>query len=220
MHHEGGDMYDAIIVGARCAGSPLAMLLARQGHAVLLVDRAEFPSDTLSTHGLKKPAVAKLSDWGLLDQVIASNCPPIRQLQADFGPFALVGSAPSVRGGVFEIAPRRYVLDTVLVEAAVRAGADLRERFTVDELLVEDGRVTGIRGHARRGESISERARIVIGADGRHSRVAQLANAQTTIDRGALCCAYYSYFSGVPMEGSSSTRVPAARSSPSRRTIT
>lgn len=190
-------MYDAIVVGARCAGSPLAMLLARQGHKVLLVDKAAFPSDTMSTHGAKIPAVARLKEWGLLDAVLASNCPPFHTLQVDLGPFALTGSPPGTSGVDYLVAPRRYVLDTILVEAAVAAGAELRERFTVDEILVEDGQVTGIRGHARGGTSVTERARIVIGADGRHSLVAQAVGAPVVVDRGTFCCGYYSYFSGV-----------------------
>ena len=84
-------MYDAIVVGARCAGAPTAMLLARKGYDVLLVDRASFPSDTLSTHYIHQTGVAWLKRWGLPDAVAASSCPPIRQLTLDVGPFALVG---------------------------------------------------------------------------------------------------------------------------------
>lgn len=194
-------MYDAIIVGARCAGSPLAMLLARQGHRVLLVDKASFPSDTLSTHGAKSPAVARLEDWGLLDAVLASNCPPMHTMHLDLGPFALTGAVAGIDSDRFIIAPRRRVLDTILVEAAVAAGAELRERFSVDEVLFEDGQVAGIRGHERGGASVTERARIVIGADGRHSTVAKEVGARAVVDRGTFCCGYYSYYSGVPLNG-------------------
>ena len=190
-------MYDAIIVGARCAGSPLAMLLAHQGHKVLLVDKGSFPSDIMSTHGLKVPAAARLKEWGLLDSVLASNCPPIHTQQIDFGPFALTGSSPGIDGVQLLVAPRRRVLDTLLVEAAVAAGAELREHFTVDEVLFEDGVVTGIRGHERGGREVTEHARIVIGADGRHSTVARAVDASTVVDRGTFCCCYYSYFSGM-----------------------
>lgn len=193
-------MYDAIIVGARCAGSPLAMLLARQGHKVLLVDRVSFPSDTMSTHGLKPPATARLKEWGLLDAVLASNCPPIHRQELNLGPISLVRQSPGVDGVRFLVAPRRYVLDDILVKAAAAAGAELRERFTVDELLFEGGAVVGIRGRSQGGTTVTERARIVVGADGRHSTVARAVGAESVVDRGTLCCAYYSYFSGVPTD--------------------
>ena len=87
-------MYDAIVVGARCAGSPTATLLARQGYRVLLLDKAGFPSDTLSLHYIHQPGVARLKRWGLLEKVAASNCPPVLRLVVDLGPFVLAGSAP------------------------------------------------------------------------------------------------------------------------------
>ena len=85
-------MYDAIVVGARCAGSPAAMLLARKGYRVLLLDRATFPSDTMSTHFIHPPGIARLKRWGLLERVAASNCPSFYEMTFDIGPFALVGS--------------------------------------------------------------------------------------------------------------------------------
>src|ERR1700756_972106 len=107
-------MYDAIVVGARVAGSPTAMLLARKGHRVLLVDRATFPSDTLSTHYIHQPGVARLRRWGLLDRLVATGCPPSRQLVFDVGPFALTG-APLPSGDVAEAhAPRPPGLDPLL----------------------------------------------------------------------------------------------------------
>lgn len=142
--------YDAIVVGARCAGSPTAMLLARQGHRVLVVDRATFPSDTMSTHLVHAPGLAALERWGLLDSLVASGCPPITNYLFDFGPFTISGS-PKPAGEVSQaLAPRRTVLDKLLVDAAVDAGAELREGFKVEEILVEDGSVTRIRGHLQR----------------------------------------------------------------------
>src|SRR5690349_11505210 len=138
-------MYDAIVVGARAAGSPTAMLLGRQGHRVLLLDRTTFPSDTLSTHYIHQPGVARLRRWGLLDRLVATGCPPSRRLLFDVGPFALSGS-PLQSDGVAEgYAPRRTVLDHILVEAAAEAGAEVRTGFPVDELVFEDGAVAGIR---------------------------------------------------------------------------
>ena len=185
-------MYDAIIVGARVAGSPTAMLLARKGHRVLLVDRATFPSDTLSTHYIHQPGVARLRRWGLLDRLVATGCPPSRSLVFDVGPFALAGTPPPSDGVAEGYAPRRTVLDALLVEAAAEAGAEVRTGFSVDELVVEDGAVVGIRS----GNTV-ERARVVVGADGRNSFVARTVGAETYDDRPSLACAYYTYWGGI-----------------------
>src|SRR5262247_457793 len=134
----GTNQYDAIVVGARCAGSPTAMLLARQGYKVLLVDKATFPSDTISTHLIHPPGVAALRRWGLLDRLIATGCPSIHTYVFDFGPFALSG-CPGHPDSPVSYAPRRTVLDKLLVDAASEAGAEVREGFTVEEILVEDG---------------------------------------------------------------------------------
>src|SRR5688500_17501007 len=104
--------YDAIVVGARCAGSPTAMLLARNGYRVLAVDRATFPSDTISTHHIHAPGVSALERWRLLDRVVATDAPPIDTYAVDFGPFTIIGRPGTA------YAPRRTVLDKLLVEAA------------------------------------------------------------------------------------------------------
>jgi 2-polyprenyl-6-methoxyphenol hydroxylase-like FAD-dependent oxidoreductase len=194
-------MYDAIVVGARCAGSPTAMLLARAGHSVLLVDRAGFPSDTLSTHYIHQPGVARLRRWGLLDRVVATGCPPARRLTFDVGPFALTAAPTAADGADAGYAPRRYLLDQILLEAAAEAGAEVRERFSVSEIVVEDGRVAGIRGRAAGGATVTERAPMVIGADGMRSRVARAVGAPTYGARPGRTCAYYTYWSGVPLDG-------------------
>jgi flavin-dependent dehydrogenase len=132
------DRYDVIVIGARCAGSPTAMLLARQGHRVLLVDRATFPSDTLSTHVVHPPGVAALDRWGVLDPLRATNCPPIDTYSFDFGPFTLAG-APGTPDSPVAYCPRRTVLDKLLVDAAAESGVEVREAFTVDEIEFEMG---------------------------------------------------------------------------------
>lgn len=193
-------MYDAIVVGARCAGSPTAMLLARKGYKVLLVDRASFPSDTLSVHYIHQPGVARLQRWGLLDQVVATNCPPVRGMRIDLGPFALEGTPPPADGAAFGYAPRRTLLDKILVDAAAAAGVEVRERFTITELVMDGDRVTGIRGHEPRGATVTEMARIVIGADGSRSFVARTVQAPEYNVCPAMTCAYYSYWEGLPLE--------------------
>jgi 2-polyprenyl-6-methoxyphenol hydroxylase-like FAD-dependent oxidoreductase len=202
--------YDAIVVGARCAGSPTAMLLSHAGYRVLLVDRASFPSETISTHLIHPPGVAALHRWGLLERVVATGCPPIDTYATDFGSFTLTGMPGDDEARV-AYAPRRTVLDKILVDAASEAGAEVRERFTVESLLFEDGRVAGIRGHGRGGQTVTERASVVVGADGRYSLVADAVEADEYNEKPKLLAAYYSYWSGVPMDGRFATWVRPER---------
>ncbi|HTK15664.1 MAG TPA: NAD(P)/FAD-dependent oxidoreductase [Acidimicrobiia bacterium] len=200
--------YDAIVVGARCAGSPAAMLLARKGYRVLVVDRASFPSDTLSTHFIHAPGVAALHQWGLLDQVIASNCPPVNSYSFDFGPITISGTPRPSDGIATGYAPRRTILDKILVDGAARAGAEVREHFTVEEVVIEDGTVVGIRGHGENGKSVVERARVVIGADGRNSHVAKAVMPEQYNEKPMLMWAFYTYWSGLPIDSFATTIRP------------
>jgi 2-polyprenyl-6-methoxyphenol hydroxylase-like FAD-dependent oxidoreductase len=192
--------FDAIVVGARCAGSPTAMLLARKGYRVLVVDRATFPSDTVSTHILHPLGVRALSSWGLLDRLTATGCPPIDTYAFDFGPFTIAG-APGTREAPVGYCPRRTILDKLLVDAAAQSGAEVREGFAVDEILIEDGRAVGIKGRSKHGGAITERADIVVGADGRNSLMAEAVRPAQYDEKPALLVAYYSYWSGLPMSG-------------------
>src|SRR4051812_28182025 len=119
-------MYDAIIIGARCAGASTAMLLARQGFDVLLVDRATFPSEIPHGHFIHQHGPARLARWGLLDRVLATGCAPITSMTTDFGDFALTGRDIASDGVPTGLAPRRAPLDKVLVDAAAEAGAHVR----------------------------------------------------------------------------------------------
>ena len=193
--------YDAIVVGARCAGAATAMLLARKGYKVLLVDRASFPSDTVSTHVIHPPGLTALQRWGLLDDLVATGCPWLPAYTFDLGPLVITGTPTAADGTAGSYAPRRIVLDELLVRAAAKAGAELREGFSVTELIIDSDRVTGVRGHARGGTEVSEYARVVIGADGVHSRVAEQANAPRYREGPVLTGAYYAYWSGVPATG-------------------
>ena len=192
--------YDAIVVGARCAGSPAAMLLARKGYRVLLVDKSKFPSDMLSTHVVQPLACGALQRWGLLDRVVATGCPPMHTYTFDFGPVQLSG-APGTDDAPVGYCPRRTLLDKILLDGAAEAGVEIREEFSVDEIVMEDGRVTGIKGYSKGGDTVTEHATVIIGADGRHSLVAKTVQAQQYNEKPPLQGGYYTYFSGLPVDG-------------------
>lgn len=195
-------MYDVIVVGARCAGSSTALLLARRGHRVLLLDRSPFPSDmVMSTHLIWQPGVAKMVEWGLGDQLASCGAPPLTTTLFDLGDVVLTGQIPAA-GGVSEAyAPRRIALDQLLAEAAVKAGAELRDATTLEELRTDGDAVTGIRGRTRDGIRFDADATLVVGADGMHSAVAKAVGAKAYHTRPALQGTYFSYFSDVPVPG-------------------
>ena len=196
-------MYDVVVVGARCAGAPLAMLLARAGHRVALVDRASFPSDTMSTHFLWQRGTARLQAWGLLGRLRARGCAPIRQITFDPGPVQISGIGPAVAGAADTYCPRRTVLDALLVEAAAESGADLIERFVAGEVIWSDGRAAGVRGRHPGSAGSSLRAAVVVGADGMHSGIARKVGARAYREHRPLTAVYYSYWSGIRGLGAS-----------------
>jgi 2-polyprenyl-6-methoxyphenol hydroxylase-like FAD-dependent oxidoreductase len=182
------------------------MLLARKGYKVLLVDRATFPSDTLSTHQIQLRGVAVLNRWGLLEQIVNTNCPPADHASLVNGDYTLQRKYPPLDSVEAIICPRRTLLDKILVDAAVSAGVELREDYLVEGLTVDGNTVTGIQGHSKTGEStdrMSDKvdARLVIGADGKHSLIAREVRAEEYNIKPVLTCAYYSYWSGIELNG-------------------
>lgn len=167
----------------------------------MLTDKGSFPSDTISTHHVHQPGVLRLKRWGLLDEVRASNCPPLTQMSFYVGAFALFGAPPPIEGVAEAFSPRRHILDNILIRAAEQAGAELREGFTVRELTSDSRGVNGIVGLTRRGTPVTEKGRIIIGADGKHSMVARSVGARVYNERPKLTCNYYSYWSGVRLKG-------------------
>jgi 2-polyprenyl-6-methoxyphenol hydroxylase-like FAD-dependent oxidoreductase len=194
-------VYDVIVVGARCAGAPLAMLLARRGHSVLLLERVRMPCDTASTHWIRWPGVQWLDRWGLLGRLISTGCPPIHRVFLDFDFQVLAGAPASSDGVAATYAPRRTVLDGLLVDAACEAGAELWENFAVRDVVWEDGVVCGVRGVTTDGREIIVRRRLVVGADGRNSTIARAVGAPILEDRGILARSTYGYWSSSSSEG-------------------
>lgn len=192
--------FDVVVVGARCAGASLAMLLARKGRRVLAVDRVRFPSDTISTHFLWPRTMAFLSRWGLRETLAATGCPPIDRVQMHWGPVKVEGRPITPDGSDAMYCPRRTILDALLVQAAREAGADIRERCLVLGVLTDGGRVTGILSDGPGGRQSIE-ARMVVGADGLFSTVAKAVAAPSLRVHPSLTCGFYAYWSGVPTRG-------------------
>ncbi len=173
------------------------MLLSRAGYRVLVVDKATFPSDTISTHVIWPHGAAIMDRWGLLDRLAATGCPPIAlRMIFDVGPFALKGGVTDTNSGRGGFCPRRTVLDKLLVDAAREAGAEVREGFAVDDLVRDGDCVAGVKGRTPGGAVVEERARIVIGADGVHSMVAKAVGAREYDAKPPLATYYFSYFDG------------------------
>ncbi|MCI0543646.1 MAG: NAD(P)/FAD-dependent oxidoreductase [Actinobacteria bacterium] len=193
--------YDVIVVGARVAGASTAMLLARQGHQVLLLDRATMPSDALSTHAILRTGVLQLTRWGLIDRIVASGAPPIRQTTLGFGADRIHFDIRDDFGIESLYAPRRFVLDDILVQAAAEAGVHFVAGAGVNGLLWDrDGAVNGvIAGHG--DNTTTHHARMVIGADGVHSRIARRVNSRIQHHHPPRNTIHYAYYTGIETPG-------------------
>jgi flavin-dependent dehydrogenase len=202
MHTVIRSRHDVVVVGARVAGSATALLLARLGHDVAVVDQASFPSDTLSTHSIARSGVVQLLRWGLLDAVLDSGAPAIRQVTFNAGGQTVSRTIKHKAGVDLVVAPRRYVLDNILATAAVRAGAQLRLGVTVTGVQRDGhGRVVGVSGHEHTGAPVELGARYVVGADGLRSQVARSVGAAVNEAGRAGGAAQYAYYAGIPWSG-------------------
>ncbi|MEM9638246.1 MAG: FAD-dependent monooxygenase [Pseudomonadota bacterium] len=196
------DVYDAVIVGARCAGAATALLLARQGARVLMIDRDHALEDTLSTHALTRPAVRLLSAWGLLDDLLAADTPLITQTTFHYGQDQIdipIRSDAQVPGLV---APRRWVLDRFLRDTAVRDGAE----FCSSVNFVGVGRdlsdrIRGATLQFPNGTTRTICTPMVIGADGVRSSVAKVVGTYMLSRSKACTSTAYTYVSGVENRG-------------------
>ncbi len=196
------DVHDAIIVGGRVAGTATALLLARAGRRVLVLERGRYGSDTLSTHAFMRGGVMQLGRFGLLDALVAAGTPPVRRTVIRYGDTEqVVAVRPSPYVDAL-YAPRRSLLDRVLADAAIAAGAEVRFATTVTELLhADDGAVVGVRGHDAQGRRFEARAPITIGADGLRSRVAREVGALTYRRGQHATGMVLSYLSGLEVDG-------------------
>ena len=194
--------YDVVVVGARAAGAATAHLLARSGLRVLLVDRGRYGTDTLSTHALMRGGVLQLSRWGLLDKIIAAGTPQVRRATFRYADAVVPVTIKPSHGVDALYAPRRTVLDPILVDAAAAAGAEVRFGIAVADLDRDrHGAVTGVTGRTRDGQAFRARARIVVGADGIRSTIAERAGAPFERVGTSAAAVTYGYWSGLQTDG-------------------
>jgi 2-polyprenyl-6-methoxyphenol hydroxylase-like FAD-dependent oxidoreductase len=194
--------YDAVIVGARVAGAATALLLARFGLRVLLVDRGRLGADTMSTHALMRGGVLQLSRWGLLDAVVAAGTPPVYRTTFRYADDVVPVAVKPSLGVAALYAPRRTVLDPILVDAAAAAGADVRFGVAVADVSRDErGRVDGVVGRTRTGEVFRARARFVVGADGIRSTVAERVRAPVERIGSSVAAVTYGHWTGLETDG-------------------
>jgi flavin-dependent dehydrogenase len=195
--------YDVVVVGGRVAGASTALLLARAGAHVALVDRGRRGSDTVSTHGLMRAGVLQLLRWGVLPDVIAAGTPPVRQVIFHYADGEPVRVTLRPSAGVDALyAPRRHLIDRLLVDAAAAAGAEVLHETTATQLLRDStGRVAGVRILSRHGDLADLGASFTVGADGLRSTVAEGAAAPLVRQGTAEGAVLYRYFEDLPAAG-------------------
>jgi menaquinone-9 beta-reductase len=194
--------YDVVIAGARCAGAATALLLARRGVRVLVVDRGRYGTDTLSTHALMRGGVLQLHRWGVLPSVIAGGAVPVRTTTFFYGGEPLTIPI-KVRDGVDALyGPKRALLDRLLVDHAVDAGAEIVHQVRLTGLQRrDDGRVCGAVLEDHDGGVHHVAAGLVVGADGATSNVADLVAAPVYRRGRHTGGVVYGHWSGVTIEG-------------------
>jgi len=194
---------DVVIVGGRVAGASTALLLARAGLRVMVVERSAVGSDTVSTHALMRTGVLQLSRWGVLPAVVAAGTPAIRSTTFHYGDGGTTKVSLRPSPGVDALyAPRRHTLDRLLVEAAGAAGADVLHGTAVVGLLHDDGgRVVGVRTGGESGREVPIRARLTVGADGIGSVVGREVDAPFLSRGRASSALLYRYVPSMPSDG-------------------
>lgn len=203
MSSDPSERFDVLIVGARCAGSPLATFLKRAGLSVCVIDQAGFPSDTLSTHMFQASGMEVLGKLGVMDAVRASGAPPLSNCYMKFEDVDMSGSARmrETDPGMAMLCVRRISLDIHLVEKAKEEGVDVRLHTRVTRLIKKDERVSGVNVVDRKGDSYAIKADLVVGADGRNSTIARLTGARRYHVIPSERISTWAYFRGVPNQG-------------------
>ncbi|MGZ4134276.1 MAG: NAD(P)/FAD-dependent oxidoreductase [Tumebacillaceae bacterium] len=190
--------YDAIVVGARCAGSTVATFLSRAGYQVLMVDRTFFPSDVISTHTIFNNTVDTLNDLGVLDKLLETDTPEVLSMRAQFDDVVIDGAMPEYNGERRSFCFRRTHFDKIMLDhARSQENVTAIEGVRVTEVIQEDGVVVGIRGRDREGNAVEYRAKIVIGADGRNSTIRREVGATTKMAVATEYATFYGYFDNV-----------------------
>lgn len=202
---------DVVVVGGRCAGAATARLLAQQGLDVVVVDRAAFPSDTLSTHSIAGHGIELLRQWGLLDAVLATGVPNPRSVGFAVGGMDLP-TVPVPEESLGTLAPRRTVLDHLLLDAARDVGVEAWTSTPMTALLRDGAAVRGVRCRRPKGVEVDVVAPLVIGADGAHSRVATEVGATRYHVRPSRLGGVYAYYEGTGLEQSELGLRPGALS--------
>ena len=196
------EAYDALVVGARCAGAATAMLMARQGMRVLVIDRGGYGTDTISTHALMRGSVLQLHRWGILPRIQEADTPPVKMTTFHYGDEAITVPIKSSNGVNALYAPRRTLLDRTLVDAARSAGAVVRHGHALISLTYRsDGRVCGATVLDAARNILQVQADIVVGADGIGSSVARLVGAETLVQARHTTAVLFGYFPGIELPG-------------------
>ncbi|MEW5727622.1 MAG: NAD(P)/FAD-dependent oxidoreductase [Pseudomonadota bacterium] len=203
--------YDAVIVGARCAGAATAMLMARRGMKVLAIDRGGYGSDALSTHAMMRGAAIQLARWGLLERVADSGAPPVPVTSFHYGDEIVEVAIKPAHGVDALYAPRRTILDALLVDAAREAGVEIRHGHALVDLVRRpDGRVEGVVAYDPAGHRVRVSADLVVGADGLGSTVARLVEAPILRQGRHATSVAFGYWSGLRQDGYHWHSVPGA----------